>query len=254
MTTLLPSPSEFRNIVSKYIDDGEYIANTCFAVARDNEIFVDIYRYSLATHTVLGELSTPALRPTSKPARSIALRVPLLVSMGQASVAHGELRRFVELISWAIYFTDHPIEWQSFRTGRGGFAREMRKPISYAANRELSFYLDYALELMDQEPSGLGSKAVNNCKNAVKALNAAVHPGHLAKAPGTIPPHDNLTTRVLRDFRNIQKLTFANCVLLMAAYRRAKFNRLNASARAHFDWLVGSSIRREVRKGPFGLP
>lgn len=253
MTTVLPSATELRKVVAKYLDDSETIAKQCLIKAKSSESFREIYRVSLATHTVLGALTSKSLRPTLTPARSIALRVPLLVSVGQSSVAQGELRRFVELITWAIYFTDHPIEWNRFISSTGGFAREQRKPISFAANRELAFYLDYAHELMEREPSGLGAKAVDNCRNAVKVLNAAVHPGELAKATGRIPPHDSVTETVLRRFKNVQRLTFSNCALLIAAYRRSKFNTLNASARAHFDWLVGSHIRREVRKGPFGL-
>jgi hypothetical protein len=177
-----------------------------------------------------------------------------LVSIGQWSVAQGELRRFIELISWAVYFTDHPVEWEEFETATSTrFAQDSSKPISYAAHRELGFYLQYALELMERDPSGLGARAVEDIKNVVKALNSSVHAGHLAKAGGKIPPHDDLSERALRTFADIERQTFSSCTLLVAAYRRRKFNRLNAMARAHFDWLVGPKLRREVRKGPFGI-
>jgi hypothetical protein len=170
------------------------------------------------------------------------------------SVAEVELRRFVELILWAIYFTDHPIEWRNFHDNTaGGFSQDARKPISYAAHRELGFYLEYALELMEAEPSGLGTKAIENVKQAVKKLNSAVHAGRLARESGRVPPHELISEQSLSSFGKTQRLTFSSCGLLLAAYRKSKFNALNAMARAYFDWLIGARLRREVRKGPFGL-
>jgi hypothetical protein len=253
VTSVLPSAAEIRQIVAKYIDDSEAISQDCLAIARSSESFRSVYQVSLAAHTVLGGLSSRSLRPSLNRARSIALRIPLLVSMGQSGVAQAELRRFVELVFWAIYFTDHPVEWKTFLGKASGFARDQRKPISYAAHRELAFYLDYALELMEPEPSGLGATAVNNSKQVVYTLNTAVHAGNLARIAGRLPPHDDVSEIVLRKFLALQRNTFSNCSLLLAAYRRSKFDGLNALARAHFDWLVGSRIRREVRKGPFGL-
>ncbi len=105
---------------------------------------------------------------------------------------------------------------------------------------------------MESEPSGLGVAAVENIKQAVRT-NAAVHAGELARTVGDVPRHDDMTEDAMRNFSKIQRSTFANCVLLLAAYQRSKFDRLNAVSRAHFDWLIGARLRREVRKGPFGL-
>jgi hypothetical protein len=188
------------------------------------------------------------------PARSLSVRVPLLIGIGQSSVAETELRRFAELIFWTVFFSDHPVEWQNFSAKTGaGFSQDSRKPISYAAHRPLAFYLEYAVELMNPEPSGLGVKAVKGVEQAVKKLNAAVHAGHLARAQGKIPPHDDVSEKALQSFAKIQRLTFSNCILLFAAYRRSKFDRLNAVSRAYFDWLIGPKYKREIRKGPFGL-
>ena len=46
--------------------------------------------------------------------RGLIQRVPFLVSAGQLPASHNELRRFVEVVLWSVYFTDHPIEWKSF--------------------------------------------------------------------------------------------------------------------------------------------
>ncbi|HET9305301.1 MAG TPA: hypothetical protein VFO46_04675 [Candidatus Sulfotelmatobacter sp.] len=241
--------------MSRYGTDSRKIADKCLKAAVSSAAYVEIYENSLSTYTILGGLTDNGLRPRLNPARALTLRIPFLVGIGQASVAETELRRFVELILWAIYFTDHPVEWQQFigKTG-GGFSQDARKPISYAAHRELGSYVEYADELMQPEPSGLGVIAVDSIKQVVKQLNAAVHAGRLARKIGRVPPHDEMTEAALRDFSKIQRSTFSGCALLLAAYRRAKFDKLNAVSRAYFDWLIGAKLRRAVRKGPFGLP
>ena len=254
MSGILPTTATINRLVAVYIGDGRKIVNKCLADAGSHKTFREIYELSLATDTILKGLSNKNLCPGLNAARSIVKRVPLLVGIGQSSVAETELRRFVELILWAIYFTDHPIEWMNFIGKTGvGFSQDTRRPISYAAHRELGFYLEYALELMETEPSGIGIKAVVNTKQAVKRLNAAVHAGRLAREVGTVPPHDDISDQVLRSFVKIQRLTFSSCSILLAAYRKSQFDQLNAVMRAYFDWLVGANLRREVRKGPFGL-
>lgn len=47
---------------------------------------------------------------------------------------------------------------------------------------------------------------------------------------------------------------FRYACLLLSAYKVTRFNQLKAVARAYFDWLVGESLRKEVRGGQFGLP
>lgn len=254
MSGLLPTSKKICQLVADYTADSRKIVEKCLTDADSCAAFEEVYELSLATDTVLKGLSTPSLRPSLHPARNVVVRVPLLVGVGQSSVAEGELRRFVELILWALFFTDHPIEWRSFHTKTtGGFTQDARKPISHAARRELSFYLEYAHELMEGEPSGLGVKAVENVKQAVKKLNAAVHAGHLARQVRKVPPHDDISEPAVRDFAKIQRQTFSSCCLLLAAYRRLKFNSLGAMSRAYFDWLIGPKLRRDVRKGPFGL-
>jgi hypothetical protein len=255
VTGILPSSAQRRKLVDEYCADGHELVKRCLATSSSSAAFQEIYQLSLAAHTVLGNLSNHKLRPRVNPARSVVLRVPLLAGIGQASVAETELRRFVELILWALYFTDHSVEWNKFnQKTTSGFAQDARKPISYAAHRELGFYLEYAYELMENEPSGLGMKAVDEIKQSVRKLNAAVHAGRLARELGKILPHDQVTEPTFRNFCTIQRQTFASCCLLLAAYQRKSFDTLSASSRAHFDWLVGAKLRREVRKGPFGLP
>jgi hypothetical protein len=176
------------------------------------------------------------------------------VSIGQVSVAALELRRFVELVCWTIYFSDHPVEWLRFESdSTSGFSQDVRKPISYAAHRELGYYIEYARELMAREPSGLGRGSVEALKQASHALNSAVHAGELARLKSGFPVGSAPCDRDLSDFGRIQRRVLSNSCILLAAYKRSRFDRLNALARAHLDWLVGPKVRRQLRSGPFGL-
>ncbi len=251
---LTPRPAQLREHVANYIADAESIFTETLAKARKSTAFGEIYHVSLSTDTVLRGLSGPTLKPKVAGARSIALRLPLLVSVGQQSVATVDLRRVVELIFWTIYFSDHPVEWRSFNAESGsGFSRDTRKPISYSAHRELAYYLDYAKELMNSEESGLGNCAVDGVRQACHELNAVVHAGQMAKAAARKPPHEDISEPDLRKFGDLQRRVFANCSVVFAAYNRRRFDQLGAGARAHFDWLVGLAIRKKVRQGPFGI-
>jgi hypothetical protein len=251
--TLTPRSTQLHQQIQEYIDGALSVVNESFTTVRRSSAFADIYHLSLSAETVLRSLSRPKLRPQLGAARSIVLRVPFLVGMGQQSVAMVELRRFVELTCWTIYFSDHPVEWRSFKENPGGFAQDTRSPISYCAHRELGYYLEYARELMSAEPSMLGLQAVDRIKQVSHDLNASVHAGQLAHATRIQTPHEDIADPVLRRFASVQRRVFANCCLLLAACRKSQFDQLNAAGRAHFDWLVGSTVRKQVRKGPFGL-
>ncbi len=243
-----------QNQVNDYVDDSSAMLSVCLAAARSSKSFREIYAVSLSADVVLKNLAVPSLRPRLAAARSIILRIPMLLSLGQPSLGAVELRRLVELTLWTVYFTDHPIEWRSFGGGsNAGFSQDARKPISYAAHRQLIHYFEYALELMDSEPSGLATNAIGVMKQLTHKLNASVHAGELAQSVKRIPPHEDVSDTVLQEFKRLQQPVFANCCLLLAAYRRREFDRFNASARVHFDWLVGAKLRQAVRQGPFGL-
>ena len=253
MRSLYPTPLQLRSQVASFLNATKLSVAESLSSAGASEAFREIYKLSLTTHTELGGLGGSGLRPAVAPARNITVRIPVLIGTGQFSVAEVELRRFVELIVWTIYFTDHPVEWEHFIDGTRGFSQDSRRPISFASHRELSFYTEYAFELMEREPSGLGTTALSNLKQALHRLNSNVHAGHLATLTSAIPPHDEMDEASLRSFSKIQRLSFANCCLLLAAYRRKKFDRMQAIARDHFDWLMGPKLRKDLRKGPFGI-
>jgi hypothetical protein len=249
-----PKAAQLADQINAYAASAESIVKASLAAAQGSTAFAEVYHISLSTDAVLRGLTNAKLQPRLVASRSIVLRIPFLVGMGQQSVAMVELRRFVELICWTVYFSDHPVEWQCFQQEPGGgFSQEGRKPISYAAHRELSYYVEYARELMQAEESGLAVEAVDGIKQASHQLNAAVHAGQLAHATVMKPPHEPISETGLRKFSAVQRQVFANCCVLLSAYCRPQFDGLNAAGRAHFDWLVGAKLRRKVRQGPFGL-
>jgi hypothetical protein len=250
---MLPTSAAFKTQVKHYIADTRAVVEACIATVEKNDPVVDVYKTSLAAHTVLGYLSSPNLAPSLSPARTIAVRVPLLVVIGQSSAALTELRRFVELIYWTIYFTDHPVEFQEFRSSSAGFTRDSARPISFAAHRELIYYIAYAKELMSAEPSGIALKAISSTEAVTRTLNSFVHAGRVARSTTKVPPYDSVEDKDLKDFARLQRATFASCCTVLAAYRRVKFNKMPAVARSYFDMLVGSATRKQIRSGPFGL-
>jgi hypothetical protein len=254
LSRITPGSVQLRQQISAYVNDAKLITSNSIDAAQSTSEFGDVYHCSLSAEVVLSGLRTPKLRPRLAGARSIVLRVPLLVGIGQQSVAMVELRRFVELICWTVYFTDHIVEWGRFEAdSTAGFSQDARSPISFAAHRQLNYYVDYARELMASEPSGLGAEAVDAIRQVCHELNCAVHPGETAQATTMNPPHDDVSAATLRHFGRVQRRVFSNCCILLAAYRRQQFDRLKAAARAHFDWLVGSKLRKRVRHGRFGL-
>ena len=254
MTHPKRSQSEIKQQVLDYLSDSKNIVEQCVASAASAPHFAEIFRTSLSTNSVLTALSSPNLKPSSNPARSIVLRIPMLMAIGQGAIAKAELRRFLELLLWTIYFTDHPVEWSVFNSeSNSGFARDQHQPITYAAHRELGYYVDYARERMESEPSGLAIQSLNELKQASHQLNAAVHAGQLARTKGKSTPFESPEQKLLQDFGKLQRAVFSNSCILFAAYRRAQFGVLNAAARTEFDWLVGTKLRKQIRSGTFGI-
>lgn len=253
MSTILPRPADLRRQIASYVADSAKLARSRLSQAASSQGLERIFEISLGASAVLSGLTGRDLHPPLAPARSLVLRTPLLVGIGQLSVAEAELRRFVELVLWIIYFSDHEVEWRNFMSAPGGFSQDQRQPISYAAHRQLRFYVDYSTELMRDEPSGLAVKACKSVEQVLRQLNAAVHAGGLARGAVKMPPYDELSEKRLRTFARTQRSVFAPCIVLLAAYRRRSFDKLNAVRRAYFDWLVGPTLRKEIRSGPFGL-
>ena len=248
------SRSHLNQQMQNYLSDSKSIVEQCVTSVASAPLFSDIFRASLSAESVFVGLSGPNLRPSLNPARSIILRIPMLTAIGQGTIAKAELRRFLELLFWTIYFTDHPVEWSEFKSETsGGFARDQHQPIAHAAHRELGYYLDYTKELMESEPSGLAGHSLNELRQASHHLNAAVHAGQLARAKGKSAPFEKPEPKFLQDFGKLQRTVFSRSCVVFAAYRAARFGALSAAARTEFDWLVGAKLRKQIRSGPFGL-
>ena len=254
MPSSLLHSNQIQKMMQRYLSDTSTIVNKSLASLGKSNPFRTIYRISLATDAVLSKLSTKKLRPSLRAARSIVLRIPFIVAVRQPLVATIDLRRFLELVFWTIYFTDHPIEWKRFQTNPSkGFSRDLDKPISFCARRPLNFYINYAKEYMTNEPSGLSQKSIQKLRAIKEELNATVHPSYIAKSQSRIPPVDSVSDTSLKEFIRTQRCVFSQASILLAAFNRKKFDLFQPIYRAHFDWLVGPATRKRIRKGPFGL-
>ena len=239
--------------VTKYLDEARPLLEQYSASASQSSFFKEIFKTSLAAETILLSLTNERFCPSLEGLRTIALRYPLLLSLGQSSVAHLELRRFLELTFWTVFFTHHPIEWSRFVSKNGGFGRDMTRPITFAAHRELNSYMDYAREYMESEPSGLALKVIQALESDKKQLNASVHAGDLARNPHHHPAIDTFSDKELKVLGNLQRRIFSHSILLLCAFDVKGFNKLPHVPRAYFDWLMGPSLQKKIRAGSFGL-
>jgi len=250
----LPHTSEVQAMTVKYLDDALAIISTQFGRLEKLSEFRGIYRICLAADAALSKLQSKRMRPSLKAARSIVRRIPLIVAVRQLAVGRIELRRFIELLFWTTYFTDHPIEWANFESNpKGGYGKSIDNPISFCARRESAFYANYAKERMKGEPSGLGADAVDWLRRALRELNSIVHPGGIATSKLRIPPFEGVGKDALVEFSKSLRGVLGQGCTLAAAINRRGFDRLPPMHRAHLDWLIGTENSKKLRKGAFGL-
>jgi hypothetical protein len=250
----LPHSLQIQALAEKFLADVEAeIAKSRRILSKSRE-FRTIYRISLAADAALSRLLKFSHRPRPYAVRSIVKGVPLLVSTRQLGPARIELRRFMELVLWDIYFEEHPVEWERFKAKpTHGYTKDEKDPIEYCAHRELDYYLNYAKSRVSEENSGIASLAVDELRKLKGKLNEAVHPGSGAHLTGQIIPLDPLGEDTLRDFAELQRDVLKFSCILLASLRRRIFDHLPAMYRAHFDWLIGDQLAKKIRSGPFGL-
>jgi hypothetical protein len=250
----LPHSAQVQRLAETFLGEVAAEISKAHVTLRKALGFRRIYRISLATDAVLSKLLRFSKRPPPHAARAVVKGVPLLVCARQLGPARIELRRFMELISWDVYFEDHPVEWERFRANpTHGFTRDDKDPIEYCAHRELEYYLNYAKSRVLAEPSKLAEQAVEELRLLKGKLNEAVHPGSGAHLTGQVVPLDSIDEHTLRDFSDLQRAAFKNACILIASLRRRRFDGLPAMYRAHFDWLIGDQWAKKLRSGPFGL-
>lgn len=250
----LPHSVQIERLAEAFLGDVAVELGKARETLKKSASFRKIYRVSLAADAVLSKLLRTSSRPPPHAARAIVKGVPLLVCARQIGPAQIELRRFMELILWDVYFEEHPVEWERFKANpTHGFTRDEKDPIEYCAHRELEYYLNYAKSRVVWEPSKAAGEAVDELRIAKGKLNEAVHPGSGAQLTGHVVPLDPIDEPTLGDFNNLQRSVFKSACLLIASVRRRRFNTLPAMYRAHFDWLMGGQLAKRIRGGPFGL-
>ena len=252
MPSPLPHSAAIRTEIDRYLKDAATLLFTSTAMLKTSGTFTAIYKSTLATDAVLAKLSSTE-RPRLSVCRSILRRVPLLIALGQVSTARIELRRFIEVAFWCVYFSEHPVEWVHFHSNPElTYVTDMAKPITFFAHRNLAFYANYAKERFRAEPSGLAGTAAEMLYVDYGALSATVHPGRAATTTKIKPAMEDITSAALESFATTKRRICSSSCIMLAALLRPRFDRLPPMHRAWFDWLVGEK-RKTVRRGPFGL-
>jgi hypothetical protein len=246
--------SLLKATIAEYSADAENLTSKSIKGCTRRAAFRKIFHVAFSFEAVASAVATPRLRPSLSGPRSLALRIPLLVSLGQISAAQAEVRRLLELVAWTIYFTDHRREWFEFSSiASKGFTQNQRTPIAYAAHREANFYLEYLDELMLLDESGLGKRSVEGLKHVHHRLNAVIHPGTLARGT-TSPPFDDLDDAKLESFHGLLRDALGNAALLLCAYCKDRYSSMAAGPKAHLLYLLSPQQRGTLSKGDFGLP
>ncbi len=220
--------------------------------AKANSEFKSIYNKGMAAFNVLDAWSPDNKELLS--AAGVTKRVTALLCIRQYSLVNVELRRFIECITWYIYFADHPIEWEMFKNNPGrSWDKRPEKPIEAAAHSPMNYYLRYMQERMVSEPSGLAIKAMGIFRNEYDKLSVYVHGatpaihGSLALIYDREDPEEHKKIR-----HNCHNIFKSGCILV-AALKTQLLEDLNTTDRKYFDKLVSPSAAKKIREQPFGL-
>lgn len=252
MASVLPHSAQIRADIAKYLTDAAALASKSSSRLNSSGNFRAIYKITLATDAVLSKLS-PKLTPRLAVPRSIIQRVPVLIAVSQIPAAKVELRRFIEVAMWAVYFSDHPIEWATFESHpERGIQSDTDSPITYNAHREPAFYRNYAKERFSNEPSGLAKQAVADLGVQFSYLSAMAHGAALAARKRLLPPIEEVDEKNLSDVMTHQRRVCASVCIMLSAFCRQQFDGLPPAHRAWFDWLLGTKAS-SLRSKPFGL-
>lgn len=250
----LPHTSQLQQLADTFLGEVEAEWGKALLSLKGSPEFRKIYRISLAADAALSRLLHGDTAPPPFASRSIVRAMPMFVCARQLGPARIELRRFMELIVWGVYFQDHAVEWDRFVSQpTHGFSRDEKDPIEYCAHRELDYYLNYAKSRLATEPSKLASQAVDQLRILKGKLNEAVHPGAGAQMTSHQVPLDVIDANALNSFADLQRLVFGYSCMLLASVRTQRFNTLPPMHRAHFDWLIGAELSKKIRSGPFGI-
>ena len=252
--SLKPHSATVKLDVGNFID--ESVANTAKLerILKSSTQFRSIFKSSLAVDCVFEKMLTPKLNPSLNAARGVIRRIPMLITVGQVAPTYSELRRYLELVGWTVYFSSHPVEWQAFLNNpESPRTNDLGKPIKYCAFRDRLFYSNYAIELLSEEPSGLAEKSARNLSNYFGQLNSLVHGTSLATSRELKPVFDKVDESTLRTLSSLHKKIASDSLIVLAAVFPDRFAILPAMHRGWFDWLVGSVRSKKIRSGSFGI-
>lgn len=210
------------------------------------------YKACLSGHLVL-----PRFAPKSSfllASANVARRIPLLIACQQLVSADIQLRRVIEMTVLHGYFREHPVELARFmKYPTEGFARDRGNPIAFCAHREFSWFADYCVARVADDPSGLGTASLATMREHYSSLSAQVHIGLQASSTNMLTDSfDDLDSVALNAFTTRVRSIMAAAVTLLGVLHPERVARLNAIERGWFDWLVGASSATAFRSAQFG--
>ena len=254
MPSVLPHNHQIASDISKYLDEVEAEIEDHRLKLENSGEFRHVFKATMAADSFLAKLSSNEV-PKLSAIRKFIRRIPVLVIAGQGDISRHQLRQVIELVFWVIYFCDHKIEWNSFELDpTKGLATDPNKPIEYCSFRERSFYGNYAKELFElHEPSGIAKTAASELNVCYTELNVFSHGAYAIRRPGIHPTVEQFDEPSLAKFGRIHKRVLSSSCIVLAAFRRKRFDSLPPVHRAWFDWLVGSSTSKSIRSGEFGI-
>lgn len=252
MSGVVPHSATLATQFDEYLKDSLKMLDDAGHQARTSPHGRGIYKISLATYCVLTAFSKRDL-VLLKAAADIVRRFPLLAASRQRSLARVDLRRFIELVTWYAYFSEHPIEWMEFQSNpKTGFVRTLETPISYCAHRERLFYTNYVKERFGFDSSRLVVNANENLNKAYAELSFDVHAAsHALKSTSFGSVLEIKSDDHDRDLQKIAKSVMASGCLVVAAVRPSKIHGLGPVERGWFDWLIGKEEAKKIRAGKF---
>ena len=227
------------------------VASSC--LGQDHN-FKSIYKSCYFADAFLSQINDAKVLPCINQMRAALRRSTNLICLGQTGSTYLELRRFIEMTFWCLYFVDHQIEWDFLKLNMGkGYVHEDDEPISYSAHRELSYYIRYAKELFEKEVSGLGSVCLNVLSTDVSQLNFQIHPTSLIDSDFENSCYHKMTSSEFASFSALIKRVLSNASIVIALKFLKSFQNLPAMNRAMFDALVGKEREIILRSPDIGI-
>jgi len=234
----------------------EFLSDLVISITATAEQFASsthykhIYKTSLASFAALKILGRRQL-PLVKNAAESARRIAVLIACRQTTQASVEMRRFIELIVWFPYFSEHSVEWSEFTENPWtGFLKYDDNPIAFNAHREFSFYVSYIRERSKCGASSALALALADLSIAYADTSRSVHaaplPSHGKQPLGAVDDFDDAR---LKEFAEMHRTTAAAGLSVVAWSRADALQQLPAVERGLFDWLLGKKSANAARAG-----